>query len=89
MPVWRRRYNFRHMTHPKFDFTDLTPEERIQLAEDLWDSLDDRPEIHPLTEAQTREIDRRLEAYRRDGDPGQPWEAVLDRIEARLTERGG
>ena len=77
------------MTHPKFDFSELTPEERIQLAEDLWDSLDDRPEIHPLTDAQARELDRRLEAYRRDDDPGQPWEAVLDRIEARLTERGG
>lgn len=77
------------MTRPKCDFSDLAPEERIQLAEDLWDSLDDRPEIHPLTEAQAREIDRRLEAYRRDGDPGQPWKAVLDRIEARLMERGG
>ena len=77
------------MSHPKFDFSELTPEERIQLAEDLWDSLDDRPEILPLTEAQTREIDRRLADYRRDGDPGQPWDAVLDRIEARLQERGG
>ena len=77
------------MSHPKFDFSDLTPDERIQLAEDLWDSLDDRPEVLPLTDGQAREIDRRLEAYRRDGDPGQPWEAVLDRIEARLQERGG
>ena len=77
------------MSHPKFDFSELTPDERIQLAEDLWDSLDDRPEILPLTEAQAREIDRRLAAYRRDGDPGQPWDAVLDRIEARLQERGG
>jgi putative addiction module component (TIGR02574 family) len=77
------------MSHPKFDFSDLTPDERIQLAEDLWDSLDDRPEILPLTESQAREIDRRLAAYRRDGDPGQPWDAVLDRIEARLQERGG
>ena len=77
------------MSHPKFDFSELTPDERIQLAEDLWDSLDDRPEILPLTEAQAREIDRRLSAYLRDGDPGQPWDAVLDRIEARLQERGG
>jgi putative addiction module component (TIGR02574 family) len=77
------------MSHPKFDFSELTPEERIQLAEDLWDSLDDRPEVLPLTAAQAGELDRRLEAYRRDGEPGQPWDAVLDRIEARLQERGG
>lgn len=77
------------MAHPKFDFSDLTPEERIQLAEDLWDSLEDRPEVLPLTEAQAAEVDRRLDAYRRDGDPGLPWETVMDRIEARLHERGG
>ena len=77
------------MSHPKFDFSALSPEERIQLAEDLWDSLDDRPEILPLTDAQARELDRRLEAYRADQDPGQPWEAVLERIEQRLQERGG
>jgi putative addiction module component (TIGR02574 family) len=28
------------MTSPIFDFSHLTPEERIQLAEELWDSLD-------------------------------------------------
>lgn len=77
------------MSHPKFDFSDLTPEERIQLAEDLWDSLPDVPELLPLTPAQAVEIDRRLAAYRADGDRGQPYEAVLDRLEGRLRERGG
>jgi len=77
------------MRHPKFDFSDLTPEESIQLAEDLWDSLPDVPKLLPLTPAQAAEIDRRLAAYRADGDPGQPYEAVLDRLEGRLRERGG
>ncbi len=77
------------MSHPKFDFSNLSPEERIQLAEDLWDSLDDRPEILPLTDAQAREIDRRLAAYRLDNDSGHPWEPVLNRIETRLQQRGG
>lgn len=77
------------MAHPKFDFSDLTPDERIQLAEDLWDSLSADASTVPLTAPQARELDRRLEAYRRDGDPGQPWEAVLDRVEERLRERGG
>ncbi len=77
------------MAHPKFDFSDLTPDERIQLAEDLWDSLAAEPTAVPLTTAQAQELDRRLEAYRRDGDPGQPWEDVLDRVEERVRERGG
>ena len=77
------------MRRPTFDFSVLSPEERIQLAEDLWDSLPDVPELPQLTSAQAAEIDRRLAAYRQDGDPGQPYEAVLDRLEARLQERGG
>ena len=28
------------MSSPIFDFSHLTPEERIQLAEELWDSLE-------------------------------------------------
>lgn len=77
------------MSHPKFDFSALSPEERIQLAEDLWDRLPHVPDLPPVTPAQAPEIDRRLAAYRQDGDPGQPYEAVLDRLEARLQERGG
>jgi putative addiction module component (TIGR02574 family) len=77
------------MSHPKFDFSALSPEERIQLAEDLWDSLPDVPELPPLTPAQAAEIDRRLAAYRADGDRGQPYEALLERLETRLQERGG
>src|SRR5690606_9374273 len=89
LPPSRMASRFLRMSHPKFDFSDLTPEERIQLAEDLWDSLPDVPELLPLTPAQAAEIDRRLAAYRADGDPGQPYGAVLDRLEGRLRERGG
>ena len=77
------------MGNPKFDFSDLTPEERIQLAEDLWDSLPDVPDLPVLTPAQAAELDRRVAAYRADGDPGRPYEEVLDQLEARLRERGG
>lgn len=77
------------MAHPKLDFSQLTPEERIQLAEDLWDSLGDFPASAPLSQPQARELDRRLEAYRRDGERGERWQPVLDRIEERLRERGG
>jgi putative addiction module component (TIGR02574 family) len=35
------------MSPPIFDFSRLTPEERIQLAEELWDSLE--PTAMPLT----------------------------------------
>ena len=77
------------MAQPNFDFSGLSPEERIQLAEDLWDSLGEWRAGVPLSDAQAQEIDRRLAAFRESGDPGQPWQPVLDRMETRVRERGG
>jgi putative addiction module component (TIGR02574 family) len=34
------------------DIASLTPEERLDLLEELWDSLGTTPEAIPLTEAQ-------------------------------------
>jgi putative addiction module component (TIGR02574 family) len=65
------------MPNPIFDFSHLTPEECIQLVEDLWKSLSETPESLPLTDAQAEELDRRVEAYERDRDPGRPWKEVL------------
>lgn len=71
------------MAKRAFDFHHLNAEERIQLAEELWDSLSEFPEPLPLTEAQAGELDRRVEEYRRDRDPGTPWAEALRRIEER------
>ena len=56
----------------------LTHEERLSLLGDLWDSLS--PEQVPFTEAQRSELDRRLDEFERDGNPGVPWDEVLRRI---------
>jgi len=68
------------MALPQLDIDRLSAEERIQLAEELWESLLDRPEQIPLTPAQEAELDRRLEAYRRDREPGEPWREALAKI---------
>jgi putative addiction module component (TIGR02574 family) len=61
----------------------LTPAERIELAEDLWDSLD--PADVTLSPAQAEELDRRRERLNREGTLGRPWqEATKD-----LEKRGG
>jgi len=69
------------MAKPQFDFSHLTPDERVQLADELWESISDQPEALPLTAAQAGELDRRVEAYRRDRNPGQPWREALEEIE--------
>ena len=69
------------MSSPIFDFSHLTPEERIQLAEELWDSLDSA-EL-PISEDLGAELDRRLERHRHDPGRGRPAEDVLRDIEKR------
>ena len=62
------------------DISRLSPEERLRLLEQLWESLSATPEAIPLTNAQREELDRRLNELDRDGPVGIPWEEVLHRI---------
>ena len=71
------------MATTHFDFSHLTPAERIQLASDLWDSLE--PADVVLSPEQAAELDQRRERLRRDGSRGRPWREALE----DLTTRGG
>ncbi len=62
------------------DVLDLSISERIQLVEDIWDSIATIPERPSLTDAQRMELDRRLEAHNQDPNAGSPWEDVKKRI---------
>lgn len=64
------------MTESRLDFAHLTVAERIQLVEDLWDSIADAPEVFELTDAQRAELDRRLEAHRRNPDDVISWDSL-------------
>lgn len=48
----------------------LPLERRIRLVEDLWDSIAAGQNGLPLTADQRIELDRRLDAYEADHDPG-------------------
>ena len=65
------------------DIAKLSPEERLELLEQLWDSLSETPEAVPMTHAQREELDRRLDDLDREGPVGIPWNEVLDRIRNR------
>ena len=67
----------------------LSPAERLDIAEKLWDSIHPpgsaRPgEEVPLTEAQMAEIRRRVAEHERDPSSALPWEEVRARLWARL-----
>jgi len=62
------------MPNTRLDFRRLTVTERIQLAQDLWDSVADSEEVMELTAAQRAELDRRLESHVEDPSAAIPWE---------------
>jgi len=71
------------MSEPAIDIGRLSPEERLRLLEQLWDSLSD--EDIPLTKAQREELDRRLDDLEREGPRGIPWDEVLERLESESS----
>ncbi|MVF12282.1 addiction module protein [Ketobacter sp. MCCC 1A13808] len=59
---------------------ELSISERILLAEQLWDSVVNSGVEIELTEAQQLELDKRLQSFSEDGNPGSTWTEVKDRI---------
>jgi len=65
------------------EILELSIEERIRLAEAIWESIAQMPEAVSLTDAQRAELDRRVKAYLEDPEAGSPWEEVRARILSR------
>ncbi len=68
------------MTDPRLNIDRLTPEEQLQLIEDLWESLEASGAPLPLSAEQRSELDSRLDEFERDGPRGIPWDEVVGRI---------
>jgi putative addiction module component (TIGR02574 family) len=66
--------------HLKVEISQLSIAERIQLAEDLWDSILEKQDELPLTNEQQQELDRRLKQYNQDPRSGSTWEEVKQRL---------
>lgn len=62
----------------------LSVAERLAIIGEIWDTLADDIEREPLTEAQRKEVDRRLAAHRANPDTAVPWEQVEAEAVARL-----
>jgi len=61
----------------------LTVEDRLQLIEELWDSLAVTPEAIPVTDAQRKELARRRRAHARNPSAAKSWEQVRAKLERR------
>jgi putative addiction module component (TIGR02574 family) len=67
------------LTHD--EITRLSPEERLMLIGELWDSLD--PADVPVTSIQRAELRRRLDSFDQDRSGGITWE----QLKAQLARR--
>ena len=65
----------------------LPVEERLSLAERLWDSVEEDREALPLHDWQKRILDERLEDARKNPDDWLTWDEVEKRVFASLKRR--
>ena len=73
------------MGKPAIDYRKLSIPERLQLVEDIWDSIAEETEAMPVPPEVLDEAERRLAEHRADPDSAIPWEEVR----ADLYKRGG
>ena len=55
---------------------ELPAAERVELAQQIWESVFEHPEAVVLTGAQKEELERRWQAFEANSDEGEPWEDV-------------
>jgi putative addiction module component (TIGR02574 family) len=60
----------------------LSPRQRLDLIESLWESLED--EDVPVTDTQRAELDRRIAGFEQDQKHTISW----DQLKAELRQRG-
>ncbi len=58
----------------------LSIPERIQLVEDIWDTIAAKADSIELSEKEKKMIDKRLELYHLNPNLGSAWEDVFKRI---------
>jgi len=58
----------------------LSVDERIQLAEDIWDSITEFPDALHMTSAQEQELDSRLRAYAQNPNEGIAWPELKNKL---------
>ena len=63
------------------EYMKLSVSERIQLVEDMWDSIAaEAPDTVELSQAQKAELHRRVAAHRADPSSAIPWEQVRSKL---------
>lgn len=62
---------------------DLSPAEKLQLVEDLWDDLAGTPDAVPVHDWQKQELARRKANLLKNPASGLSWTEVKERVRAK------
>ncbi|MEE8587438.1 MAG: addiction module protein [Acidobacteriota bacterium] len=65
-------------------FRKLPATEKITIVQQLWDDIADEAAKMPLTEAQRRLLDERIDEHEANAGDLEPWEEARDEILRRL-----
>jgi putative addiction module component (TIGR02574 family) len=65
------------------EITTLSVEERINLVQDIWDSIAAEQGCAELTEAQRQELDRRIASDESDPENVMTWQDIKDSIKRK------
>jgi putative addiction module component (TIGR02574 family) len=61
----------------------MSVEDRIRLAEEIWETVSSDPGAVPVTDAQKQELDRRLDELDRNPEAGRTWEEFRSELERK------
>ena len=71
------------MSTVRKEIQSLSVADRLQLLEEIWDSLVETPEVVPVTDAQRKELARRRRIHARNPSAAKSWAQVRARLRRR------
>jgi putative addiction module component (TIGR02574 family) len=71
------------MNSGEISIFDLSPSEKLQLVEDLWDDLAATPEDVPIHDWHKEELARRKASLPKNPGSGLRWDEVQRRVRSR------
>jgi putative addiction module component (TIGR02574 family) len=65
------------------EILNLSVKKRLEVIEEIWDSIASDDDAVPLTSAQRKELDRRRAEHKADPSATVPWSEVRSRLQKR------
>lgn len=62
------------------EIMEMSVAEKIQIVEDIWDSIALSPESLPVTETERRELNSRLQSHAENSGEGIEWNQLREKI---------